>query len=228
MFLPKILIHIPKNGGMTVRKSPVLGRRVKTAGPAVHKSLEYTEAVEKKMNSLGDHHGFEHSRWRDCKRSIVEGHGSFAIVRNPWSRVVSRYMFAKKVIEVEQKVPESYADTSSFEAFLEERHKWGGEKYMWHRAVRGWYTQLDYLIDNKGVIQPDVLIFEKMNIELQRYFRIPKMSEARNVTGYKRSSYKDLYTPETIQIIADWYKDDIDTFGFDFDTGATKNTWSTK
>jgi hypothetical protein len=36
----------------------------------------------------------------------------------------------------------------------------------------------------------------------------------------------DLYTPETIQIVADWYQDDIDMWGYDFDTGANKNYWT--
>ena len=29
-----------------------------------------------------------------------------------------------------------------------------------------------------------------------------------------------------INISADWYKKDIDYWGFDFDTGAQKNTWT--
>ncbi len=35
--------------------------------------------------------------------------------------------------------------------------------------------------------------------------------------------YRDIYTPETIQIVADWYSDDINYFGFDFGTAATRN-----
>ena len=52
------------------------------------------------------------------------------------------------------------------------------------------------------------------------------MSRARNVTALNTGTYKDLYTPETIQIIADWYKDDIEFWGFDFDGGPTKNFWA--
>lgn len=52
------------------------------------------------------------------------------------------------------------------------------------------------------------------------------MSRARNVTGLNQGIYQDIYTKETIQIVADWYKEDIDFFGFDFDGAATKNTWS--
>ncbi|WP_321339941.1 hypothetical protein [Breoghania sp.] len=51
--------------------------------------------------------------------------------------------------------------------------------------------------------------------------------EIKNVTHGRRRDYKDYYTPRTIQIIADWYKNDIETFGFDFDTAATRNTFFT-
>ena len=52
------------------------------------------------------------------------------------------------------------------------------------------------------------------------------MTEARNVTALNKGTYKDLYTPETIQIVADWYQKDIDTWGYDFDTGPTRNFWN--
>lgn len=226
MFLKKVFIHIPKNAGMTVRRSPQLQDKIMWASQNIHKSPEYSQNVLNHMNKIGDHHGFEHARWRDLNRSIVSAHGSFAIVRNPWDRVVSRYFFAKKVIEVEKKEPVGKHPIESFEAFLEDRHKWGGMEYMWHRAIRGWYNQREYVIDSKGVIKPDILRFEDLNNQLCKYFNIPEMSRARNVTALNEGTYKDIYTPETIQIVADWYKDDIDTFGFDFDTGATKNVWS--
>jgi len=225
MFLKKIFIHIPKNAGMTVRHSEPLKKVVMPAGPAVHKSEKYTKAVLEQMNSIGDHHGFEHARWRDCKRGLIEAHGSFAIVRNPWDRVVSRYFFAKKVIEVEKKEPAGKHPLDSFEHFLEDRHKWANVKYMWHRAVRGWYPQSDHVTDENGKIRCDILRFENLNNDLCAYFGLKEMTRARNVTALNPGTYKDVYTPETIQIVADWYKEDIDRFGFDFDTGATKNTW---
>ena len=40
-------------------------------------------------------------------------------MRNPWDRVVSRYFFAKKVIEVEKKEPVGKHPIDSFESFLE-------------------------------------------------------------------------------------------------------------
>lgn len=224
MLSRKIFVHIPKNAGMTIRHG--LGDKIWVNDPSKHISHKYTEGLMEQMRKTNDHHGAEHARWRDLREDYRNQFGAFAVARNPWDRVVSRYFFAKKVIEVEQKVDPSYADTSSFEAFLEERHKWGGEPYMWHRAVRGWYPALDHVTDEAGNVKCDILRFEHLNEDLEKYFSIPKMSRARNVTALNKGTYQDIYTPETIQIVADWYKEDIDYWGFDFDTAAQKNYWN--
>lgn len=221
----KFFIHIPKCAGMTIRRSSVLSSKIICAEPNTHKSKEYTKSVKKKMDSHGDHHGFEHARWRDINPSLQKQYDFFAVARNPWDRVVSRYFFAKKVIEVEKTQSTSYADVSSFEAFLEERHKWGNEPYMWHRAVRGWYPAVDHVCDEEGNLKCDMIRFDKLNEDLCAYFGIKEMTRARNVTGLNKKRYMDMYNPTTLQIVADWYADDIDMWGYDFDTGAKKNYW---
>lgn len=224
----KLFVHIPKCAGMTIRKSPQLQDKIVIATRDNHISPEYTKAVADKMRSTSDHPGYEHARWRDIKKSVREKHQAFAIARNPWDRVVSRYFFAKKVIEVEKKVKKEYADISSFEAFLEERHKWGHEKYMWHRAVRGWYPAVDHVCDENGTLVCDMIRFDHLNDDLCAYFQIDSMSRARNVTNLNKGTYRDMYTEQTIQIVADWYQKDIDLWGYDFDTGAQRNYWNTK
>jgi len=225
MLTKKLFIHIPKNGGMTIRKSPLLSSKIIVASEQYHISKTYTQELHRIMKANNDHHGNEHARYQDLSQDIQSSVDAFAIIRNPWDRVVSRYFFAKKVIEVERKVDKSYADVSSFEAFLEERHKWGNMPYMWHRAVRGWYPALDHMTDTEGNLKCDVLSFENYNQDVCDYFGLKEMSQARNVTALNKGSYMDLYTPETIKIIADWYKADIDMFGYDFDGGPTKNIW---
>lgn len=221
----KLFIHIPKNAGMTIRHSPLLQDKIITAGPPNHKNASYTNSVQRKMESLGDHHGFEHARFRDLHMG-AQMYQSFAVVRNPWDRVVSRFFFAKKVIEVEKKVRPEYADVSSFEAFLEERHKWGSEDYMWHRAVRGWYPAFDHVSDDNGRVRCDIIRFENLNDDLIKYFDLKEMSRARNVTALNKGSYRDVYTDATIQIVADWYAKDIEHWGYDFASGPTRNYWN--
>lgn len=224
----KFFIHIPKNGGMTIRRSPHLQNRIQVATPDTHRSKIYTAAVAEKMKATRDHPGYEHARYTDIDTRLHDAMDFFAIVRNPWDRVVSRYFFAKKVIEVERKVPKDYANVSSFEAFLDERLKWGYETYMWHRAVRGWYNAFEHVCDHDGqTVACDIMRFDRFNDDIVRYFGLPPNTvlQPRNVTALNKGTYKDLYTPKTIQIVGDWYKKDIEYWGFDFDTGPTRNTY---
>ena len=215
----KLFIHIPKNAGMTIRHSALLKGRILIATRNHHKSAEYSQTLKNTMDAVGDHHGYEHARWRDWREDLREKHTAFAVIRNPWDRVASRYWFAKKVIEFEKKVPASYCDVSSFEAFLDERFKWGGKAFFWHRAVRGWFPQFDYVTDDSGAIRCDILRHETLNQDLCAYFGLQEMTRARNVTAYGNGT--GIYTDKTIQIVADWYKKDIETWGYDFPAAAT-------
>ena len=222
----KLFIHIPKCAGMTIRKSPVLAPYLVVATPNNHISPEYTKELHRVMARNKDHHGNEHARWRDIKPGVRNLYDAFAVARNPWDRVVSRYFFAKKVIEVEKKEPVGKHKIDSFEHFLEERFEWGGKDYLWHRAIRGWYPAADHVCDSDGNLKCDMMRFEHLNDDLCAYFDVPEMSRARNVTALNKGTYRDVYNDKTIQIVADWYKADIDLFGYDFDTGAQRNYWN--
>jgi hypothetical protein len=217
-----IFIHIPKNGGVSVRKHPELTNRVVSADPYFHLSRDYSKKLHVAMKLRGEHHGFQHARYRDIAHKVRSRLQAVAVVRNPWSRVVSRYRFARTAIE-NGKAPSNYVP-DSFEGFLEERFVYGNEEYYWHRAIRGWYPQLEHLINEEGEVGVDVLRFENLNKEAVRYFNLKKGLDYRNVTTGKHASYQEYYTDYTRQLVADWYLDDIDYFGFEFNGTATKNT----
>lgn len=220
--MQKLFIHIPKNAGMTIRGSEVFQDKLI---PVQRKWIANFKDFNNTMKEYGerDVKGVEHARWIDVSPAITSQHEAFAVVRNPWSKVVSRYLFAKEAVQ-RGNIDPSYADTRSLEHFLDERDKWFDKKYTWYRAIRGWHPQLDHVTDLLGNVRCDILRVENLKEDVLAYFNMSEMPRSRNVTSIKED-YRTLYRSETIQRVADWYKKDIAYWGFDFDTGARKNIW---
>lgn len=218
-----LFIHIPKNGGMAIREAPQLQGRLVIANRRRLKSKAYADGLKSHMGGMGRNPGYEHARLLDVDLSVRAATQAFAIVRNPWSRTVSRFKFALQTRAHSGTRPDF--SVAEFEAFLEERHKWAGEPYFWHRAVSGWYPQKDYVVDEQGKIAADILRQERLSAEMQTYLNFKTELKQRNASTSSRAHYRDVYTDRTIQIVADWYAEDIDLFGFDFDTPASRNVF---
>lgn len=221
-----LFIHIPKNAGVAMRKCPQLQGRLVSAEPGFHKSRAYTRELKRTMDELGEHHGYQHARLIDLHPRVRWALRPVAVIRNPWARVVSRFRFAE--LAMQQGSCASEYSPRSFEAFLEERHQYGGKPFFWHRAIRGWYPQVDYVRDEQGQLAAHLLRQEHLSQESQAYFQMTCPVAPRNVSANSHSDYRACYTPRTIQIVADWYAADIETFGFDFDTAATRNVYFAK
>lgn len=221
----RIFVHIPKNGGMTIRKGVYRQKKghygIHLGNRANLLSKEYAAALDEAMNEAGEAKGYEHARWRDFKPELREKCRAFAIVRNPWARTASRYTFAVKVGD--------RAGKQSFRKFLSERHQFASKPFFWHRAVRGWFQQKDHVTDADGVLRCDILRTEHLNDDVERYLGV-RYDGRHNVSDTGRniiniSDWRELYGPEEYDIVAEWYKPDIDYFGFDFESPATRNIW---
>ena len=219
----KIFIHIPKNAGCTINMSEDLSNKIISSSSIVHQNKDYSKNVFDNVRILPeDEVLLDHARWIDLDPNITKKYKSFSVIRNPWARAASRYFYALKNYKEGHPVP---VNVSSFEAFIEERHYWIQKPYMWHSATRGWYCALDYVTDSDGKLVCDMLSFENLDSDLCDFFALQSPPKRRNITGLGDGKYRDIYNKKTIQIIADWYKKDIDMFGYDFDTGPTKNVW---
>ena len=230
----KLFIQIPKNGGMTIRhKQSITKKKIIEVKPGALKD-ECQTGLKKTMERLGraGENPTHHARWRDVKDKVKQGNRAFAIIRNPWDRVVSRYSFG---------LIQNWYDMS-FEQFVEDRFTYQGSDrdYTWHLAVYNWFPAYDYVIDENNNLVCDCIRFEHYNEDVVKYFGLPDGTtlDIRNVSNGAKSHdrkkivdkkpYQEFYNSKTIQIIADWYKVDIETWGFDFDTSATKNYWNKK
>lgn len=219
----KLFIHIPKNAGSTIGNAESLKNKIVNISPKIQRYPGYSKAVLDNVRvSPDDHILQEHSRWVDLNPDITLKYTSFAVIRNPWSRVASRYFYALHNLSEGQTVA---VDTSSFEAFIAERHYWSSKPYIWHSATRGWNPALDYVTNERGELVCDMLPFENLDESLCKYFGLLAPPMRYNVTGVGEGKYMDIYNRDTINIIGDWYSRDIEMFGYDFDSGPKKNYW---
>lgn len=197
-------IHIPKNGGVSVRRALALNGDVSLSKPY-------------------------HYRYRDIAPVVGDDLQFFAIVRNPWRRTASRYMYGR---QNSQSWPTDdprriYIESATFEQFVKEQEILPIPKHPdkpWMGPLSSWYNQLEWIRDESGAVVCDCLRLESLQSDLSTYFGKNLTIPRRNVTAEKYD-YKDLYSPELIDIVADLFQSDIEHFGFDFDSGATRNVY---
>lgn len=195
------LIHIPKNAGMAVRQA--LAYRVSLSEPHYH--YRYIDIV--------DQFG------RDMRY--------FAIVRNPWSRTVSRYLFARQRCATwpADDPRRMYMSTATFSDFVRDARIFEIPKHPgmpWMGPTTSWFDQLEWMRDERGRVMCDAVRFEHLDDDLSAYFghqiRVPE----KNRTG-QSIDYRRMYTDELAESVASRFAEDIEHFGFTFDGPATKN-----
>ena len=105
-----IFIHIPKNAGMTIRGNKEFTKYCFYVKPNMIRGYKTFKTVMQSYNER-DTKEVYHARWRDVIESYTSAFKAFAIVRNPWGKVVSRYLFAKNAIENEKVIGYLYVGT---------------------------------------------------------------------------------------------------------------------
>ena len=208
-------IHIPKCAGSSIRKSKEVRSITVFGDPAFLKSKEYFSAFYKTAIENDWPLGPQHARLIDWSPKVRETLKGFAIVRNPWSRTLSRYTY--KCL-TEQTLPTK----AGFKRFIDDRHMYMELPFVWHRASINWTPQNDYVVNEHGLIAVDCLRHESLDIELPTYLGISAIG---HINGSKPQDldWRDFFDHRTIQTIGDVFKKDLEMFGFDFDSYATRN-----
>lgn len=195
-------IHIPKNGGESVRYALELHKDISLSSPF-------------------------HYRYVDIVDQVGVDLRYFCIVRNPWSRTASRYMFGRQNASQwrEDDPRRKYILTASFEDFVIEQKILPIPRHPdmpWMGPLSSWFDQLVWIRDKGGNVACDCLRLEHLSDDLNAYLDRQVKIPRQNVTA-RKYDYRSMYDDNLIQIIADTFKDDIEYFGFDFEGGATRN-----
>jgi len=183
-FCPFSLIHINKTGGTSIEKA--LGM------PLIHKTaIDY-------RNEIGE------ARWK--KRF------SFAIIRNPWDKVVSQYKYRTLINDTQlRNTPIAFNEWVK-RVFLDNDPIYYDEPIMF-------MPQLNWVVDENGKIIVDFIgrfenldndwsiICEKLN---KPNLKLPHVKKT------EKKDFRSYYNDQSIDIIAQFFRRDIDEFGYAF------------
>jgi hypothetical protein len=195
-------IHIPKNAGQSVRDALYLQRDVSLSEPFHYRYVDIADEV-------GRHLKF------------------FAVIRNPWSRTASRYHYARQnAAQWPSNDPRRvFIANASFEDFVRQQRILPIPEHPgqpWMGPLSSWFNQLEWIRDERGTVVCDCLRMETLDDDLRAYLGRSIGLSRRNMTQ-AHYDYRSMYTDELVEIVASIFRDDIDYFGFEFESPATRN-----
>lgn len=136
----------------------------------------------------------------------------FTLVRNPWDKVVSHYEYRRKRNKTE-------VATRNI-SFLEWVKKtYGPEKdSFFYNNPKAFQAQVEWLKDNENKISVDFVgKFESINKDFNHIACVIGLdAKLPHLNASKRRAYQSYYDDETMEIVANWFAEDIEVFGYSF------------
>lgn len=175
----KRFIHIPKTGGRAVIQY------------LLDNQVDFVHGIEKRPGVFVRKHG-------TAEFWVNEPLEKFAVVRNPYTRLVSYYRY----------VAERQALTCSFTEFVVEHIE---PNPALARITSPWISQLFWLLDTgQNLIVDRVFQFETLEQDLQKYFNLSSPMPRINVTNHTNQNLMTWYTPETLEIVRNYFAKDFE------------------
>jgi len=136
----------------------------------------------------------------------------FTLVRNPWDKVVSHYEYRRK-----RNKTEMASRDIEFAEWV--RKTYGHEKDpFYYNNPKAFQPQVEWLRDDEGKISVDFIgKFETINEDFNKIKNVIGIeTELPHLNASKRASYQSYYDDETREIVAEWFREDIEVFGYHF------------
>ncbi|MGB7452385.1 MAG: sulfotransferase family 2 domain-containing protein [Lysobacterales bacterium] len=136
----------------------------------------------------------------------------FTLVRNPWDKVVSHYEYRLK-----RNKTEIAARNISFSEWVIKTY--GPDKDpFYYNNPKAFQPQVEWLKDDEGKISIDFIgRFESINEDFDQIKSVIGLeAELPHLNASKRAGYQSYYDDESREIVADWFREDIELFGYCF------------
>ena len=180
---PFVFIHINKTGGTSIEK-------------ALKLAFEHRTALEK-IEELG--------------REEWDRRFSFAVVRNPWDKVVSHYHYRVKTNQTglgRRAIP--------FREWV--IRAYGEHEHRYYDQPRMFMPQIRWITDERGeILVSFVASFERLQMDWDVICRrIGVKATLPHVKKSVHRPFRELYDERTREIVAREFAEDIDAFGYSF------------
>ena len=193
--LKTIFVHIPKNAGTAITNSKIA--RFYMGG---HDSAKEIKNKEPK-------------KWDEYFK--------FAVVRNPWDRVVSNYEYARMETSYWHSSDSSkpYATHFDYHTLKDKTFEECVNMLYEDRSSlkhQGWAPQYVWISDNeKNILVDKVFYHETLETDEEFNKLIPDLEKV-NFSDRKSNNYKDYYTEDLIRKVSEIYEYDINLFKFKY------------
>jgi chondroitin 4-sulfotransferase 11 len=180
--------------------------------------IEIQKTASKSIRSLFGIPGADHSTVRTLSAQhsdIWKSYFKFAFVRNPWDRLVSGFVYRRSGGNQSPK-DKQWAELypGDFKAFCQKL-----ETFMALEGENMFLSQHEWLIDESGKVGVDFIgHFEKLQSDWEQICQklgIPSQTIP-HINRGDHKPYRNYYDTETRDLVAHYYKKDIETFGYAF------------
>ncbi|WP_316366855.1 sulfotransferase family 2 domain-containing protein [Candidatus Thiodiazotropha sp. CDECU1] len=212
-----LFVHIAKTGGTSVRAAL---QSLRWRDPWYYPMFLCSRLSHLSGHRLGSKFP-RHSRIIAAKEMLPEAFFNelfkFAIVRNPWDLQVSSYH------HIRRERPHLITHIDDFEQFI--RWKLDPERPYQYHIDTSIQSQLDYLVDLQGNILVDFIghyetLADDFGEIIQRigakHLQLPHKRKATD----RKKDYRNYYTDELAELVANHFFKDIETLGYSFDPPA--------
>jgi chondroitin 4-sulfotransferase 11 len=206
-----IFVHIPK-----------------TAGKSIHRFFGMKWQNHKDL--------FQYAR--ELEPQVFATYFKFAIVRNPWERILSEYNFQKKKKTNSPGSDKLFAEddggrTRRFREWVEaalgnpfhyEPVRWGGEV---SEGIHRWSPQVDWISLGGKIGVDRVLRMENLQNDFEEVRQVVgKPSGALPCRNWKfHLHYSHYYDEATKRLVGDYYAKDIEAFGYRYESRKADLAW---
>jgi hypothetical protein len=207
-----LFVHIAKTGGTSVRSAlnPLRWRDPYYVPIFICSKL--SQLTGHRIGAKFPRHAKVIAAREMLPRELFDRLFKFAFVRNPWDLQISSYHHLRR------ERPRLLEGIEDFSAFL--RWKLDPERHYQYHIDTSIDIQSDYLIDLDGRIIVDFIgkyeqLQQDFNDVCGRIGIKPKtLPHKRRATD--RNDYRKYYSDDTAQLVADFFKRDIENFGYTF------------